>query len=62
MDTFKKKINIPFVLEYRDSWSYNPYEKKIEIWFSKKINFFLEKRILRSANLIVTISPALTFF
>ena len=50
---------IPLIIEYRDPWSYNPYLKEI---MTKSIeNFYLkmEKRILKSADRIITISEGM---
>jgi len=53
---------IPLIIEYRDPWSYNPYLKEI---MTKSIeNFYLkmEKRILKSADRIITISEGMKQF
>ncbi len=58
----KKKFNLPLIIEYQDPWSYNPYLKENEQMLNKKIDLFLEKKILKSADLIVTVSTALNCF
>ncbi|GAH38967.1 unnamed protein product, partial [marine sediment metagenome] len=58
----KKKFNIPLVIEYRDPWSYNPYININNKSLDSKINMLIEKRILQSANIIITVSPALNSF
>ncbi len=58
----KKKFNLPLVIEYRDPWSFNPYHEKIESWLNKKINLIIEKRILKSADIIITVSSELNSF
>ena len=53
---------IPLIIEYRDPWSYNPYLKET---MTKSIeNFYLkmEKRILKSADRIITISEGMKQF
>jgi glycosyltransferase involved in cell wall biosynthesis len=53
---------IPLIIEYRDPWSYNPYLKDT---MTKSIeNFYLkmEKRILNSADKIITISEGMKEF
>ena len=53
---------IPLIIEYRDPWSYNPYLKDT---MTKSIeNFYLkmEKRILKSADRIITISEGMKEF
>jgi len=53
---------IPLIIEYRDPWSYNPYLKDA---MTKSIeNFYLkmEKRILNSADKIITISEGMKEF
>lgn len=58
----KLKFNIPLILEYRDPWNYNPYTEEKKRFFDKKIDVSLERRILKSADMIITISPALSSF
>ena len=58
----KKKFNIPLILEYRDPWSFSPYNEKKERWLNKKIDLILEKKIIKSADIIITVSPALISF
>jgi len=53
---------IPLLIEYRDPWSHNPYLKDT---MTKSIeNFYLkmEKRILKSADRIITISEGMKEF
>lgn len=56
------KFKIPLIVEYRDPWSFNPYFGKNEQWLNKKIDLIFEKRILNSAEIIITVSPALSQF
>ena len=58
----KKKFNLPLIIEYRDPWSFNPYAHKNWFWLNKKIDLYLEKKILKSANLIITVSHPLIQF
>lgn len=58
----KKKFNLPLVIEYRDPWSFNPYQEKTESWLNKKINLKIEKRILKCADIIITVSSELNSF
>ncbi len=65
----KRKFQIPLILEYRDPWSFTYYYKKIkhrlqkdEQWLNRKINLSLEKRILQSSDMIITVSSALILF
>jgi len=58
----KFSCKIPLIIEYRDPWSYNPYLKET---MTKSIeNFYLkmEKRILKSADRIITISEGMKQF
>ncbi len=55
----KKKYKIPLVIEYRDPWTSNPYN---ELRWYNKITYLIEKTILRSADIIITISPSLAVF
>ncbi|MHA1438571.1 MAG: glycosyltransferase [Promethearchaeota archaeon] len=58
----KKRFNIHLIIDYRDPWSYYPYIKENEQILNKKLDFRLEKKIHRLADLITTVSPALNFF
>jgi len=58
----KKKSNLPLIVEYRDPWSFNPYNEEKVPWLFKKIDLSIEKRILKSADLIITVSSALNDF
>jgi len=49
----KKKFHLPLIVEYNDPWSFNPYESEKKITPNKIINYFLEKRILKSAEAII---------
>lgn len=58
----KKKFNVPLIIEYRDPWSFNPYEIKSDRLLNRKINLILERKILRSVEVIITVSPILKEF
>jgi len=58
----KRKSNLPLVVEYRDPWAYNPYNEDDVHWLIKKIDLSIEKKILESADLIITVCPALNKF
>ena len=58
----KKKYKIPLIIEYRDPWSFNPYYEDNKLWWINKINTYLEKKIIRNADIIITVSPQLTNF
>lgn len=49
-----KKYNIPWIADYRDPWTKSIKDTK---WFVyQRFNSFLEKRIVKSARLIITVS------
>jgi hypothetical protein len=48
---------IPWVAEYRDLWSQNPYEKRSDI--SRKIEKVYEKAIMKNASAFITVSSPL---
>ena len=52
----KKRPNINYILEYRDSWNTQPIFKKSN-YISNKISVFWEKLILNSINTLVYVSP-----
>ena len=58
----KKKFKLPLIVEYRDPWSFNPYGS------SKKLNLFqktvlkIERKVLNSATILITVSEALKLF
>lgn len=58
----KRKFDIPLILEYRDPWSYNPYLGKRERWLNQKLNLIFERISLQYADIIITVSNALTSF
>ena len=52
-----QKYSIPFVAEFRDLWSDNPY---IELpWWRQKIDLKLESSVLNSTKACVTVSEPL---
>ncbi|MFX1258128.1 MAG: glycosyltransferase [Promethearchaeota archaeon] len=58
----KKKFKIPLIVEYRDPWSYYPYIKKNEQKINKKVDLRYEKKILKSADVIITVCSELNLF
>ena len=55
----KRKFRCKLVVEYTDPWSFNPYLEGKKRWFGKKLDFIIEKRILNSADIIVSLSDFL---
>jgi glycosyltransferase involved in cell wall biosynthesis len=50
-----KKLKIPWVADFKDPWVTNPFEIYPTI-LHKKLNFFLEKQVINSADKIITVS------
>jgi len=50
-----RNLRIPWVADFKDPWTTNPFEK-YPTKLHKKLNFFLEKRVIDSADRVVTIS------
>jgi len=53
------KFNLPLVVEYTDPWYQNPYKEGRTRWLEKKIDYIIEKQILSSADIIVSLSEFL---
>lgn len=53
----KQKYNKPWVADFRDEWTNNPYVEfnKNHIWY--KINFAMENNIVHKADNIITVTP-----
>lgn len=49
--------NIPWVAEYRDLWSQNPYSYWNGYRIPEAIGRIIERLVLRSSSLIITVSP-----
>lgn len=58
----KLKFKVPLIVEYGDPWSFNPYHEQTQSILFKKLNLFIEKKILKSTDLIVSLSSAFRFF
>ncbi|MHA1250528.1 MAG: hypothetical protein ACTSRP_11110 [Candidatus Helarchaeota archaeon] len=58
----KKKFKIPLILEYNDPWSFNPYNKDIEPPLNRLINYLLEIKILKSTDIIISLSTEFNHF
>lgn len=55
----KKLFKIPYVLDFRDPWSLNPYRKnknKFASFFAKTIESVLEPPIIKKADLIINVT------
>ena len=50
------------VIEYRDPWCFNPYTHKNKRLIDKKIDYLIERNIIKSADLIITVSSKLNSF
>ena len=53
-----KKTAIPWVAEYRDPWTFNPYMEKI--WPVDKIERLYESHMLKDSTAIIGVTPSLT--
>ena len=51
-----KKYKIPYILDYRDSWTSNPNNNDFLSKFLNKFNRFYEKKYLKNASLFTTVS------
>jgi len=58
----KRKYNIPLILEYRDPWNFNPYNIKSKRNLYEKVSLGIEKCVLNSADMILSISEPLKQF
>lgn len=58
----KKKFNLPLIVEYRDPWKGHLLSINKDTYLDKKIDLTLEKRILKCADIIITISEELSLF
>jgi glycosyltransferase involved in cell wall biosynthesis len=58
----KRKFKLPLIIEYNDPWSFNPYAEGPKITPNKIFNFFLEKKILNAADVIIILSSPLKDF
>jgi len=50
-----KNLGIPWVADFKDPWTTNPFEK-YPTTLHKKLNFILESKVFDSANKIITVS------
>lgn len=53
----KKYSNIPWMADFRDEWTYNPYSDKDEDDMKFKFERELEKNIVNAADKIVAVTP-----
>lgn len=51
------KFNIPWISEYRDLWTRNPYDENLKI--IRNLNMYYEKKYISKANSLVTVSEPL---
>ncbi|MFX1413267.1 MAG: glycosyltransferase [Promethearchaeota archaeon] len=50
----KRKFQIPLIVEYTDPWYKNPYRIGKMRWLENKIDYFIERHILKSTDIIIT--------
>jgi glycosyltransferase involved in cell wall biosynthesis len=55
----KRKTRKPWIADFRDEWSKNPF-RKYPTWIHAKINAKLEKKVLSFADRVISISPRTT--
>ena len=53
----KKRYKLPWVADFRDEWTNNPFAKYDKSSLRYKIEYALERRILQVANKIVVTTP-----
>ncbi|MDK2804610.1 MAG: hypothetical protein PWR23_1618 [Peptostreptococcaceae bacterium] len=56
----KQKHNKPWVADFRDEWTNNPYVKFNKQHISYKVNFAMEKNIVGFADRIIAVTPMST--
>jgi glycosyltransferase involved in cell wall biosynthesis/SAM-dependent methyltransferase len=56
----KKKYNKPWVADFRDEWTNNPYNNSNKEDLMYRINYAMEKNIVELADQIITVTPAST--
>ena len=54
-----QEFNVPWIADYRDPWTLNSDEKKT--WIEKKIQGYLERKIVSNASTITTVSDFVRF-
>jgi len=54
-----RKFKIPYIIEYRDPWNYNPYGVRKRRNIDNIISLKIEQKILKSAHVIIAISNPL---
>ena len=56
----KSKINIPWLVDYRDPWTMIDYFDDLKLsWFARKRHESLEKKVLANCNAIVTVGKTM---
>lgn len=61
---WKKKFNIPYVIDMQDPWHSNYYQDKPKhqrppkYWFSYRLNKYLEPAAIKNADGLISVSPA----
>lgn len=53
----KDQYNKPWIVDFRDEWTNNPYSKPDKNSLAYKINFALEEKIVNTADKIITVTP-----
>ncbi|WP_234119766.1 glycosyltransferase [Clostridium hydrogenum] len=52
-----KKYNIPWVADFRDEWTYNPYTQKDKNDINFKLEREMEKNVVNSADKVIAVTP-----
>ncbi|MFH1597609.1 MAG: glycosyltransferase [Patescibacteria group bacterium] len=55
----KNKFNLPWVADFRDEWTLNPFKKYLTPWHKKK-HQRLEKEVLQTADQVISVSEMIT--
>jgi len=57
----KKRLNIPWVADFRDPWTNIDFYRELKLTaLADRRHHYLEKKVLTSADAVITIGPALT--